>query len=331
MRVVRIALSLLILWAIPAYAVDALVTWDAPTTNADGTPLTDLDGYRLSWGLAPGIYDVGSIRLGKDDVSYVIQGLQNATQYHVQIVAIDTAGNESVPATGTWLSPANPDPLLPIPPPSDSMVRLPFDASDAMANYGSGASATMRGGQPTQETRSGHGLSLVMDGLDDWVDLGQLALPTEGFTFTTWFRVADLFTPQNDTRIASKACCGAGSQDHVFMVSLWSTDNVTSVIRVRIRVAGATHTLITSGALMAGMWHHVAVTHDNQVTRAYVDGQMAGELVLAGPIDDIPSYVFALGAQPPGAGTPRRYLNGRLDDVRLYPAALSEARINEKN
>jgi hypothetical protein len=34
----------------PGVAIVAL-TWDAPTTNTDGTPLTDLAGFRVQWGL----------------------------------------------------------------------------------------------------------------------------------------------------------------------------------------------------------------------------------------------------------------------------------------
>lgn len=33
------------------------LTWDAPTTNTDGSRLTDLKGYKLYYGSAPGKYD----------------------------------------------------------------------------------------------------------------------------------------------------------------------------------------------------------------------------------------------------------------------------------
>ena len=46
-----------LLLALPATAAEAGfldLAWDAPTTNADGTSLTDLTGYRVYWGLSPG-------------------------------------------------------------------------------------------------------------------------------------------------------------------------------------------------------------------------------------------------------------------------------------
>src|SRR3990172_13172687 len=40
----------------PAYSGQAVLTWTPPTTNADGTPLTDLAGYKVYYGTASGNY-----------------------------------------------------------------------------------------------------------------------------------------------------------------------------------------------------------------------------------------------------------------------------------
>src|SRR5262249_45892705 len=54
----------------------AIVTlaWDAPTTHVDGSPLTDLRGYKLHYGTLSGTYgatvDVGS------QTTYTVNGLQ---------------------------------------------------------------------------------------------------------------------------------------------------------------------------------------------------------------------------------------------------------------
>src|SRR3990172_7689128 len=47
---------LLILFLGHAFAGDAILSWDAVTTNADGTPITDLAGYRVYFGTSSGIY-----------------------------------------------------------------------------------------------------------------------------------------------------------------------------------------------------------------------------------------------------------------------------------
>ena len=49
---------LLVVCFVPASALaeSARVAWDAPTTNADGSALNDLGGYRVRIGAATGAY-----------------------------------------------------------------------------------------------------------------------------------------------------------------------------------------------------------------------------------------------------------------------------------
>lgn len=68
------------------------LSWDAPTTNADGTPLTDLAGYKVYDGRSSGVYttstDVGSL------TTATIAGYAAGT-YYFTVVAYDASGNES--------------------------------------------------------------------------------------------------------------------------------------------------------------------------------------------------------------------------------------------
>src|SRR4030042_1896878 len=56
----KLLFSVLLIWLFllvgSAFAVDFTLSWDAPTTNADGTPLTDLAGYKVYYGTASGTY-----------------------------------------------------------------------------------------------------------------------------------------------------------------------------------------------------------------------------------------------------------------------------------
>lgn len=70
----------------------ATLTWDAPTTNADGTPLTDLAGYKVYYGISSGNYTV-SIDVG-NVTTYKIDDLSPGT-YYFAVTAYDTSGNES--------------------------------------------------------------------------------------------------------------------------------------------------------------------------------------------------------------------------------------------
>ena len=75
-----------------AHAAPFTLSWTAPTTNEDGTPLTDLGGYRLYYGIAPGIY---SVTLDVGNVTTSIVELPPDVRYYFAVTAYDTGGNES--------------------------------------------------------------------------------------------------------------------------------------------------------------------------------------------------------------------------------------------
>ena len=66
--------------------------WDAPTTNADGTPLIDFAGYRLYQGTSPGQYTT-PIETGSAP-QFTVNGLASGS-YFFTVTAYDLVGNES--------------------------------------------------------------------------------------------------------------------------------------------------------------------------------------------------------------------------------------------
>jgi len=77
------------------------LAWDEPETNADGTPLADLAGYVVYYGVEPDFYFYPEKIIGKQEVketSINIRNLYPGTYYFV-VTAYDKYGNESEPAT----------------------------------------------------------------------------------------------------------------------------------------------------------------------------------------------------------------------------------------
>jgi hypothetical protein len=68
--------------------------WDAPTTSADGSPLTDLAGYKVYWSTTQGSYANSATLNNPGVTTYVVDQLTPATWYFV-VTAFDTSGNES--------------------------------------------------------------------------------------------------------------------------------------------------------------------------------------------------------------------------------------------
>lgn len=69
----------------------ALLTWDPPVSS------TNVSGYRVYYGTAPGTYQQSfgqGISIGKVD-TYTVMGLSNGTRYYFAVTAVDASGNES--------------------------------------------------------------------------------------------------------------------------------------------------------------------------------------------------------------------------------------------
>ncbi len=70
------------------------LTWDAPTTNADGTPLTDLAGYKIYYRTSSGSYGTPIDVSYENATNYTVDSLSSGTWCFV-VTAYDTSLNES--------------------------------------------------------------------------------------------------------------------------------------------------------------------------------------------------------------------------------------------
>src|SRR2546426_6988129 len=99
-----LALGAVLLATNPGHAGILDATWTAPTTNTDGSPLTDLASYRVYYGTGsapcpgPSFFPVASSTSSppsNQTVSFRLTGLSTGTTYFVAITAVDTGGMES--------------------------------------------------------------------------------------------------------------------------------------------------------------------------------------------------------------------------------------------
>jgi len=70
------------------------LNWNAPTSNEDGTTLTDLAGYKIYWGTDPGVY-TDSVTIDNPSVTtYVVDNLVSG-QYEFAATSFNASGVES--------------------------------------------------------------------------------------------------------------------------------------------------------------------------------------------------------------------------------------------
>ena len=103
-KLLVIGLILAVIGSGTAEAASVGLSWTAPTTNADGTPLSDLAGYRVYLATSPpdcpgpSFFSVPSSTTAPSSgqtVSTRVTSLTVGTTYFASISALDTSGNES--------------------------------------------------------------------------------------------------------------------------------------------------------------------------------------------------------------------------------------------
>jgi hypothetical protein len=72
----------------------ASLSWTAPTENTDGTPVTNLAGYHIYYGVSEGAMTTTINVTDVTETSYVVAGLAPGT-YYFAVVAYNSAGMDS--------------------------------------------------------------------------------------------------------------------------------------------------------------------------------------------------------------------------------------------
>lgn len=157
--------------------------------------------------------------------------------------------------------------------------------------------------------------AVSLDGADDRVD-GPVSTSyafADGFSIAGWVRL--------NAHVASAAMLQNGSTTQNCELGFSGTGQVT----VAGRSTGGLQAHTSTATLPLGMWKHVVGTYDGATFRCYVDGQLVSSannpFTLAAPSGNL-----TLGASPQGTA---EYLNGRLQDVRLYNRAIAADEVVE--
>jgi hypothetical protein len=90
---------------------------------------------------------------------------------------------------------------------------------------------------------------------------------------------------------------------------------------------GASHPVAGATPLSMGVWHHAAATYDGATWRLYLDGNLDAELAVNRPPASESTAEVALAGALNTLGVPAGYLEGAIDEVRIWNVARTEAEI----
>jgi len=207
-------------------------------------------------------------------------------------------------------------------PTTDPLLYLNFN--EGSGTYVLDVSGNGNGGTLHNASRinnGGCGGAILFDGVSSYVAIPYTSRnhPDKAITVSTWF-YTDSFRPQ--TLISSyneggyRLGIGEGGD-------LWWTVNLKGYGDLEIPVQHESISL--------NQWHQVTGTYDGQNSKIYLDGVLRNQQNASGLIHyQFPNYVILGADAGTGDGTNAGcsdYLKGGLDEVRIYPRALTYGQV----
>ena len=206
---------------------------------------------------------------------------------------------------------------------SNLVAHYTFDDGTATDSSGNGNNGTVNGAVAV-EGKIGSG-AMSFDGVDDQVFVGNASSLniTSSVTISTWVNFPSAPTPYQ--AIVGRGVISTGSSNAQYALSVSNTGKLSFLVGSGSTQYRAGENIIP----VAGRWYHLVGVYDNvaQVVKLYVDGSI-DNVPVAGPasLNSLTSYGYVVFGKPYAQSY---YLNGALDDVRIYNRALTASEISE--
>lgn len=140
LAIVAVLTAVLLLLAGAAKGASVTLAWDPPTNNVDGTPVTDLAGYKILYGTNSGGYtsvtNVGNVTTG------TVSSLMAGTMYYFVARAYNTFGDESDNSNELrWIVPDTVAPSF-VTNPTNRSIRVAKGGSAPVPDFWQGVTLT---------------------------------------------------------------------------------------------------------------------------------------------------------------------------------------------
>ncbi|TBW58463.1 carbohydrate-binding protein [Marinobacter halodurans] len=256
------------------------------------------ESYRLKRSESPeGPYRLIASRGADELLTYTDVNAQDGKRYYYQVTAISPVG-ESEPSNRVAVRAGN-----------ELLLNLTFD------NQGSGAAEGVIG------------KAMVMDGVDDFLEMdGSLFSNLNDFTMAGWVKL--------DKGKKWQRLLDIGSDTQRFMTLVpYSGDRQACFVITKLGVGEGEHHVrmadeVCGGTPVIGEWMHLAVTLSGSTAVLYLNGE---EVARRESMRQTPAQLGVLDQAWVGRSQFKDdpWLDGLVDDVRLYSGALTAAEIDD--
>ncbi|MBW8034414.1 MAG: T9SS type A sorting domain-containing protein, partial [Planctomycetes bacterium] len=289
-------------WPLPAAPTGLAAATGNGQVTLTWSPNTELDlsHYVVYQDTTQGFTPTSADSVGKvlpPDTSFTATGLTNDTTYYFKVAAVDESGNYSAATEEVNATPY--DPLR-----VGLVAYYPF-SGNANDESGNGNNGTVYGAALEADRFGNAGSAYSFDGVDDVLRIDDFHSWTDSITLSIWTRINAWNTEDNPlfNKHEEFYVKGLGDSTGFYLAGvgiMWV--NVVPPLNE---------------------WTHVLASYDGTVMKLYVNGALKGDKNLVGTILDS-SYPLYIASDEAGA---YHYLNGQVDDARIYNRALSEAEI----
>ena len=198
--------------------------------------------------------------------------------------------------------------------PNKHVADIDINASGSVTSRG-----TCGSGDTSESWNNGtngkYGSSINLDGTDDYIDVDNPDIPEDAFTYAMWINVDD----NTDETLVYASDAFGGNEVRVYL-----DDGI-----IRFSTNGTTR-ITTELTIAANEWTHVAVTRDDSGVHAvYINGiKDPGTATHSSTLDfSSCDLLFGVDADSACESSLGNYLDGDIDDIRVYNYALSEQQV----
>jgi len=289
-----------------AYGIQTLSLWFQGAAGNTGNLYVKINNTRIAYDgdtgdiatalWQPWIIDLATVGADLSSVTTLTIGVEGTGSGVIYIDDIRLYGK-----TAEYITPVEPDG-------ASLLVHYTFEGN-VLDSSGNGID-----GQANGDPIYGAGVdgqALQFDGVDDYVDV-MLDVPENGSATAFWFKTTN---PDCGLYAVVQNPLGAGGHDrHLYLAN--------GRVGVRIYSGGV---IVAAVDVADGQWHHLAHTYGDAIggQRLYLDGSLQAQGTKAQSDFDWQERVhlgWSVDAVEP-------YLEGMLDDVRIYDRVLSSAEI----
>ena len=168
------------------------------------------------------------------------------------------------------------------------------------------------------------GQTLHFDGINDYVNSGDITATNFGagdFSIEFWLNSTQ--TPMNDAApiIAKRGICGCSNFWNILLI------NGGEILYEESEAGCLNYSFTVSNIIVNdGMWHHIAVIRNGNTVFIYIDGILDAANNV--PIANLSNLNAVQIARSPCVNFPtQQYLNGSIDELRIWNYAKTEAEI----